>query len=249
MDEQEKCPDCPPPGAPAWMATYGDMVTLLLTFFIALMGLKVTETQQIQLILSSFDNNLGNLSGGNTLSPGVLADMGASVESLPSTTQGQSLSRFKQQVADLFKAEIKSAKVRIDETTKGYKIVLATDFFFQPASANIDYSEGVDILRKVAMALKEGLTNTRFEIIGHTDAGNIKPGSYLSEKFPSNWELSAGRAATITRYLIDFGLEPERFFVEGRAEYEPVESNNTPEGRAYNRRVEIFVSLDRDRRQ
>ncbi|MGL4561986.1 MAG: OmpA family protein [Brevinema sp.] len=249
MDNEQKCPDCPPVGAPAWMSTYGDMVTLLLTFFVALMGMKVTETQQIQLILSSFDNNLGNLSGGNSLSPGVLTEMGSSVEMLPSTTKGQSLSRFKQQISDLFKPEIKSTKVRIDETTKGYKIVLATDFFFKPASANIDYAEGVDILRKIAFALKDGPTNTRFEVIGHTDAGSIKPGSYLSEKFPSNWELSAGRSATIVRYLIDFGLAPERFFVEGRSEYEPIESNNTPEGRAYNRRVEIFVSLDRDRKQ
>ncbi|MGL4394888.1 MAG: OmpA family protein [Brevinema sp.] len=247
-DQEEKCPDCPPVGAPAWMATFSDMVTLLLTFFIALMGVKVTETQQIQLILSAFNDSLGNLAGGNTLSPGVLTEMGASVESLPSTTKGQSLSRFKQQVADLFKAEIKSTKVRIDETTKGYKIVLASDFFFEPSTADINYDEGVDILRKVAMALKEGPKDTRFEVIGHTDSGNIRPGSFLSQRFASNWELSAGRAATVTRYLIDFGLEPERFFVEGRAEYEPIESNNTPEGRAYNRRVEIFVSLDRDRR-
>lgn len=248
MDEKEKCPDCPPPGLPAWMGTYSDMVTLLLTFFVALMGSKVTETNQIQLILSSFTDSLGNLNGGNSLSPGVLTDMGSSIESLPSTTKGQSLSKFVQKISDLFKPEIKSTKVRIDETSKGYKIVLASDFFFKPASAQIDYTEGVEILRRLASALKEGNPETRFEVIGHTDSGSIIPGSYLSQQFPSNWELSAGRAAAVVRYLIDFGLAPERFFVEGRAEYEPIESNNTPEGRAYNRRVEIYVSLDRDRR-
>ena len=243
---EKKCPKCEI-GAPAWMATYGDMVTLLLTFFIALMGTQVPEGQQVQLILSAFDGSLGNLDGGNTHSQGVLADMGSSVESLPSSTQGKGLARHILQVSDLFKPEIKSQKVRIDETSKGYKITLASDFFFQPSSATIDYTEGVSLLRKLAGALQQGSTNSRLEVIGHTDAGAIPPISKLAVRYPSNWELSAGRAATIVRYFIDFGLAPERFFVEGRAEYEPLESNNTPEGRAYNRRVEIYVTVDRDR--
>ncbi|MGL4676444.1 MAG: OmpA family protein [Brevinema sp.] len=246
MDEK-KCPKCPPPGAPAWMATYSDMVTLLMTFFVALIGTRVPEGQQIQLILSAFDGGLGNLDGGNTLSPGVLSEMGATVESLPSTTQGKGLARHVQKVSDLVKPEIKSQKVRIDETTKGYKITLASDFFFQPSSAELDYNEAVGILRKLAGALQEGSTSSRLEVIGHTDAGAIPPTSNLAIRYPTNWELSAGRAATIVRYLIDFGLAPERFFVEGRAEYEPLESNATPEGRAYNRRVEIYVTVDRDR--
>lgn len=245
-DGEKKCPKCEP-GAPAWMATFSDMVTLLLTFFIALMGTQVPEGQQIQLILSAFDGGLGNLDGGNTLSPGALAEMGATVESLPSTTDGQGLARHIQKVADLFKPEIKSQKVRIDETTKGYKITLASDFFFRPSSAELDYDEALGILRKIAGALKEGPVSSRLEVIGHTDAGPIPPTSNLAIRYPTNWELSAGRSATIVRYLIDFGMAPERFFVEGRAEYEPLESNATPEGRAYNRRVEIYVTVDRDR--
>lgn len=246
-DGEKKCPKCPPVGAPAWMNTYGDMVTLLLTFFIALMGSQVPEGQQVQLILSAFDGGLGSLDGGNTLSPGVLAEMGASVESLPSTTQGKGLARHVLKISDLFKPEIKSQKVRIDETTKGYKITLASDFFFESSTAEINYAEGVDILRKLAGALQAGIDESRLEVIGHTDAGSIPPTSNLAVRYPTNWELSAGRAATVVRYLIDFGLSPERFFVEGRAEYEPLESNNTPEGRAYNRRVEIYVTVDRDR--
>ncbi len=243
---EKKCPKCEV-GSPAWMATYGDMVTLLLTFFIALMGTQVPEGHQIQLMLSAFDGSLGPLEGGNTLSPGVMAELGSTVESLPSSTQGQGLSKHIQNVSDLFKPEIKSQKVRIDETSKGYKITLASDFFFRPASAELDYDEAVGILRKLAGALKEGPVSSRLEVIGHTDSGAITPTSSLAVRYPSNWELSAGRAATVTRYLIDYGMAPERFFVEGRAEYEPLESNATPEGRAYNRRVEIYVTVDRDR--
>ncbi len=61
------------------------------------------------------------------------------------------------------------------------------------------------------------------------------------------FQTGAGRAATVVRYLIDYGVDPSRFYVEGRAEYDPLESNATPEGRAYNRRVEIYVTVDRDR--
>lgn len=245
--DEQKCPDCPSPGLPSWMGTYGDMVTLLLTFFIALMGTKNPPGQQMQLILSAFDGSLGKLDGGETLSKGVLVEMGNTVESLPSTTQGAGLNRSIQKVADLLKPEIKSQKVRIEEVTKGYKITLASDFFFRSGSAEIDYQEGVEILRKVGLAISGGTEGTRLEVIGHTDRGGILPTSQLAQRFPSNWELSAGRASTIVRYLVDFGIEPSRFIAEGRAEYQPIESNDTPEGRAYNRRVEIFVSVDRDR--
>ncbi|MGL5722795.1 MAG: OmpA family protein [Brevinema sp.] len=246
-DDENKCPECPPPGLPAWLGTYGDMVTLLLTFFIALMGIQAPPGQQVQLILSAFDGSLGKLDGGSTLSPGVLVEMGNTVESLPSTTQGVGLNRSIQQVSDLFKPEIKSQKVRIEEVTKGYKITLASDFFFRPASAEIDYEEGVEILRKVAAAIAAGPDQTKLEVIGHTDRGAILPNSAIAQRFPSNWELSTGRASTIVRYLSDFGIDPARFIAEGRAEYQPIESNDTPEGRAYNRRVEIFVSIERDR--
>ncbi|SFB80320.1 chemotaxis protein MotB [Brevinema andersonii] len=243
---EKKCPKCVP-GSPAWMNTYGDMVTLLLTFFVALMGIQAPPGQQIQLILSAFDGSLNKLEGGSTLTPGVLVEMGSTVESLPSNTYGKGLAKEIQKISDLLKPEIKSTKVRIDETTKGYKITLASDFFFRPASAQIDYEEGVEILRKVAFALLDSPINSRLEVIGHTDRGAIIPGSALAQRFPSNWELSTGRASTIVRYLIDFGLDPKRFYAEGRAEFEPIESNDTPEGRAYNRRVEIYVSVDRDR--
>ncbi len=188
MAERKKKHKSSPPGAPAWMATYGDMVTLLLTFFVALMGTRVPEGQQIQLVLSAFDGGLGSLDGGNTLSPGVLAEMGSTVESLPSTTEGRGLARHMQQVSDLFKPEIKSQKVRIDETTKGYKITLASDIFFRPSSAELNYAEAVDVLRVLAGALDSG-PDTRIEVIGHTDSGAIPPSSALAQRFPTSHKL------------------------------------------------------------
>jgi len=63
--------------------------------------------------------------------------------------------------------------------------------------------------------------------------------------FPSNWELSAARATTVVRFLQDSGIEPERLIATGRAEYAPVASNDSPDGRQKNRRIEITL-IDRN---
>jgi len=76
---------------------------------------------------------------------------------------------------------------------------------------------------------------------GHTDNLQIPFGSDLFQKFKDNWELSGERALSVLRYLTDLGLDPSRISYAGYAETRPIESNDTPEGRAYNRRVEIII--------
>ena len=76
-------------------------------------------------------------------------------------------------------------------------------------------------------------------VIGHTDARPIRTSQY-----PSNWELSAGRAASVVRFLIsqENSLPPERYQAIGKGEYDPVDTNDTPEGRAKNRRIELLIN-------
>ena len=67
-----------------------------------------------------------------------------------------------------------------------------------------------------------------------------------TERYPSNWELSVARSVRVTRYLVETkGLEPDRFIATGYGEYQPLASNDTPEGRAKNRRVTIVLSLSK----
>jgi len=80
----------------------------------------------------------------------------------------------------------------------------------------------------------------QIRVEGHTDDVPIH-----SDKFASNWELSAARAVTVARYFQGLGVVPERLAATGFGEYRPIADNATPEGRAANRRVEIFLSLDR----
>lgn len=229
---------------PAWMVTYGDMNSLLLTFFIFLIATMSpnAKTEELRLILSAFSGNLGMFEGGNTLSAGQLAESGHTFESLPSREIGRQMAKATKEVSELFKPELRSRKVRIDETQKGYKISLSSDLFFRPGSAEIDFEEGRETLRKLGEMLKNLPPGYKIEVIGHTDNSKIPKDSQLAKIYPSNWELSTARAASVVRFLESFGVDPKIMYVEGRGEQDPIESNSTPEGRAYNRRIDVYVS-------
>jgi chemotaxis protein MotB len=87
------------------------------------------------------------------------------------------------------------------------------------------------VLRKLGRRLNE--LSHSIEVRGHTDDIPI------AGRYPSNWELAAARASSVSRLLVDVGVDPARLTVVSRAEYEPIASNDTIEGRAKNRRIEI----------
>ncbi|MFN3660659.1 MAG: OmpA family protein [Brevinematales bacterium] len=238
---------CPTPGysTPAWMTTFGDMNNLLLTFFVFLIANMTPQakTSDLQLILSAFTGNIGFLEGGQTLSAGKLAEGGHTVESLPSREVGTKLSISMKEMMEMLKPELRARKVRIDETQKGIKISLSSDLFFRPGSAEIDFEEGKETLRKIAMMIKNIKEGYKIDIIGHTDNTQIPRASEMAKVYPSNWELSTARASSVVRFLADFGVDPSIMKASGRGEYDPIESNATPEGRAYNRRVDIYISV------
>ena len=89
--KKQKCPECEE-GSPLWMTTYSDMVTLLLCFFVLIYAVGKATPQEVQLILSAFNNSLGFFAGGQTLTKSRMEEMGLNIESLPSQTTGRSLS-------------------------------------------------------------------------------------------------------------------------------------------------------------
>ncbi len=244
MAEEGREKKCKAPGAstPAWMTTFGDMNSLLLTFFVAILTTAEVEGRELRLILSAFTGSFGMLDGGMTLSAGPLAEMGQTIESLPSREVGNQLSKAIRQVSEALNPELRSKKVRIQEINKGYKITLASDVFFRPGSAEIDYDEGKETLRKISKMLLKLEGNFKIEVIGHTDNSTIPQDSEMIKRYPTNWELSTGRASSVVRYFENFGIDPSKMYAEGRGQYEPIESNDTPEGRAYNRRIDIYIT-------
>jgi len=230
---EKKCEE----GAPAWLLSWGDLTTLLLTFFVVMYNVGTIDEVDLNLMLSAFKGT-GAREGGNTLSPGKLAELGNVVESLPAMERGQSLARAKKTALSVFQPEVKARKVRIKEDERGLIISLASDAYFRPASADVNIEESRTLLQNLALLLSSGdLAGRTFRIEGHTDD---RP-TDTDGPFPTNWELSTARSTNVLHYLVDFGVDERRFQVAGFSDTVPIAPNDTEEGRAYNRRVDVVI--------
>jgi chemotaxis protein MotB len=134
-------------------------------------------------------------------------------------------------VSDL-EEEVASGQIEIEQLREGLRLNLAQEILFPSGSAHLNQS-GIAVLRKVAERLRS-LPN-RVEVQGHTDNIALRPDA----RYPSNWELAAARSSSVVRLFADAGVSPERLTAVSFGEYAPVAPNDTPEGRAKNRRIEI----------
>ncbi|MCF7820893.1 MAG: OmpA family protein [Mariprofundaceae bacterium] len=138
------------------------------------------------------------------------------------------------------KSEIDAQRIQIEQLSeREVKVTMPQDVLFPSASIVID-EPGRDVLGKVAASLRQA-PDTSIRIVGHTDLLPITRPE-LKQRFTDNWELSAARAAAVARVFIwGESISEERVQVVGRSHAEPVDDNRTVEGRAKNRRIEIFL--------
>jgi chemotaxis protein MotB len=235
---QKKKPDAGEPSQ-AWIVTYSDMISLLLCFFVALFNVDEVDHAQLAALASAFnDTGIGISAGSNALSTGKSANLGNTVMSLPSMDRGRSLGTALKKATSLFQPEIRSNKTRITHNERGLVISLVSDAFFNPASAQINIEETRDILLRLGTFLvSDEVKDRKFRIEGHTDDTPVDPNG----PWKSNWELSTQRSISVLHYLAGLGVEKSRFQVAGFADTMPISRNDTPEGRAYNRRVDIVI--------
>ncbi len=138
------------------------------------------------------------------------------------------------------KSEIDAQRIQIEQLSeREVKVTMPQDVLFPSASIIIDQS-GRNMLSKVADSLRQA-PDTSIRIVGHTDLLPITR-SELKQRFVDNWELSAARAAAVARVFIwGENISDKRISVVGRSHAEPIADNRTTEGRAKNRRIEIFL--------
>jgi chemotaxis protein MotB len=174
--------------------------------------------------------------GGQSLQAGRLSDLGNTINSLPSAEKGKSMAMSAKKAVSLFAPDIKSNKITITSDERGLIITLASDSFFKSGSADLEIEETRETLMRLGQFLSSGdLSKRRFRIEGHTDS-NDAGGSWKS-----NWELSTARALNVLHTLADFGANERQFSVAGYADTRSVYANDTAEGRAYNRRVDVII--------
>jgi len=128
--------------------------------------------------------------------------------------------------------EVASGQIQIEQLREGLRVNLSQEILFSSGAASLN-AGGKDVLRAVGRRL--GSLPNAVEVQGHTD--NVALNS--AARYPSNWELAAARAANVVRLFVESGMSPERFSVISFGEYAPIASNDTPQGRAQNRRIEI----------
>lgn len=221
-----------------WLTTYGDMITLMLCFFVMLYNPTEVDVVELNQMTATFQGD--PTAGGQSLASGRLADLGNTVNTLPSMEKGKSLGLAVKRAVSLFAPDVKSNKITYTTDERGLVITLTSDAFFEPSSAELDLEETRDTLLRIAQFLSsDELAGRKFRIEGHTD--DSVPDE---DRWISNWELSTARATNVLHYLTDFGAHEESFSVAGYANTQPKFSNDSREGQAYNRRVDIIILDD-----
>ncbi|MBW2078030.1 MAG: OmpA family protein [Deltaproteobacteria bacterium] len=140
---------------------------------------------------------------------------------------------------DDLEEQIEKQEVTIEQFEQEISVAFVDRILFDFGKATIT-AGGEEILQKVGETLR-GVEDRRIRVVGHTDNRPILPEYHY--KFPSNWELSSTRASAVVRYFQnEIGLDPRSLEAVGRSFYDPVANNETAEGRAQNRRVEIIIA-------
>lgn len=220
-------------GSPAWMTTFGDMMTLLLTFFVLLYSMSSIDVAKFEQAMGSLQGHLGVLSGGKAISTQQKLDRGDIGQNFTPITS-RVLRRAMSEVETFVEEEEVGQDVSTEMTQRGLVIRFTGQLLFDVGEADIR-SEGEEVLLKVSQIIKEVPNDVLVE--GHTDNLPIN-----TNDFPSNWELSTSRATTVIRYFIENeDVDPDRLSASGYSEYQPLRPNDNPENRAENRRVEIVL--------
>ena len=134
--------------------------------------------------------------------------------------------------------EVEKGEVTITQLKDKLTLSMVEAILFDSGSSKVK-KNGEKVLDRVAEILKK-VTDKQIRIEGYTD--NVPIGGALAEKFPTNWELSTARATNVVRYLQRDGIDPQLLGACGYSEYRPIASNNTEEGKAKNRRIEVVLT-------
>lgn len=256
-------PDEPKKGAPEWQTTFGDLMNLLLCFFVLLFAMSTIDEDKQEQIIASFNNMFSVFDGGaSAIGDGMLISNGVSqlndldqyINSTGRLDEGEvvedDLANAQDQVEE---AKIEESEemaeriqeaidekglgdeIQIDITSQYVQLTLNGGILFDSGSAELK-DEAKLVLDQVGGIL-DRYAGGQVEVEGHTD--NVP---MSGAKYSNNDELSSGRALSVFNYLLSVtGLDPANMKHTGRGEYVPIADNSTPEGRSRNRRVEIKI--------
>lgn len=262
--------ETPPAGAPAWMATFSDLMNLLLCFFVMLFAMSSIEEAKLQEFVSAMNNTFSVFDGGaSAIGDGILISNGVSQlneldqyinstgKVADSETDGEKLEEFEKS-PDALEQELEEQRLQeneerveqIEEALQESDIADEVELSFTAQYVKLTMNGGLlfDSGSAELKAEAQDLIDKLGQILERYGDGSIEIEGHTdnvpinSVQYPSNEELSSARALSVFYYLLDHSaLSPVGIKHAGMGERVPIADNSTPEGRSRNRRVEILI--------
>lgn len=232
-------------GLPSYMATFADLMSLLLCFFVLLLSMSQIDSVKYKMVIHALrdafgtSDSIGQLQLHDDGSPQNTSPVQPQVVrfSAPDThvtTKADWLHNQAEYLQQLLAEQIEQKQISIETAADRVIIRISENASFPSASAQLK-SVIIPVINKIAMALTR--THAQFVVSGHTDNRPLNAGIY-----DSNWQLSAARACSVLHVLLQNpDLTANRFRIEGYADTHPLTDNETQAHRAINRRVEIGI--------
>lgn len=232
---KQKCPECER-CLPGWLAAFGDLMSLLLCFFVLLLSMSSMDAKKISEAIGSLSGAMSVLEGGTKTEVSKRRIQESTpVENKDESTEA--INKVSQAIIDANEM-IESGKgpsISLEEAQEGFVIELPASLLFKSGSATIENEDAILFLKRVAMIIEELPNSLEVSVKGHTD--NEGPGA--NSIYKDNWELSSARAISVLQELLLDSVDPTRISAAGYAEYTPLATNATKAGREKNRRVEL----------
>jgi len=242
--------EAPKPSSPAWMATFSDLMALLMTFFVLLFSFSTMDASKWAAIVSAFTGAYSVLDLGSGLMPMPDVSMTDAYDITPPDLIDQSMTSIAAGDWDIF---INALEVFAEDYSGDTEVTIIghpeyilvrfpNDLLFEPGMANLGDSAR-EMLAKLYEQVEPAIgLLSEFRIEGHTCDMPLRPGA----RYEDNWELSGARATSVRKYLTQVGLDETDGIIlaTGCGEFRPIADNGTLEGREANRRVDIILWRD-----
>jgi chemotaxis protein MotB len=225
-----------------WLVSYADFITLLFAFFVVMYSISQVNQGKYKVLSATLTQAFN--APTELATPSVAsAPVEALAVTIPSETQksiatqsepSDELNKISDRVNEKFAQLINDKMIKVSSNEFWLQIELSDSILFPSAGAEPS-KQAQAIFTEIAGILKNYTNSVQVE--GFTDNLPIR-----SDRYPTNWELSAARAAAIVKWLVTQGVQPERLAAVGYGEFQPVSSNNTEAGRAQNRRVAVMIA-------
>lgn len=237
-----------------WMVSYADFVTLLFAFFVVMYAISSVNEGKYRVLSDTMTEAFKV--APKSPNPIQIGKENRSITSakpsnaiieplkiLPKSerTYEREMQQIAQTVSKSVQPLINQGLIKVTQHKLWVEIEMNSKILFSSADSELE-DEAFPALKALAAVLKK-IPNS-IDVEGHTDNVPIN-----NELFPSNWELSAARAASVVHLFTDYGVDPRRLSSIGYAEYRPISNNSTSEGRLRNRRVKIVVLADKNARR